>query len=201
MSTSGRRSLGWLEPSEFLWDLAREVLTPSQLARLASLSAPRVVCFRELVELDSELGGYGLHNVSDGLWPISERALWRPLQYCPKYFRMPADIEWLARVIVADCGLHLEELTRRVVGRRYGPLGHLLFRSRPAIVQAVGETVWGQLQRFATLYNLAKHDVDLPTSGDHLFTPQDARVAYLVSRCLAVRLYQPAGLSVRAPGR
>ena len=182
-------------PSGILRKLGEDLLSPGQLARLTRPSMSAGIAFDVLVELDSELGGWGLHNIDKLPWTTSERAVWRPLQYCSLHFRILENPEWLTRAIVAYCGLHLEGLVARGTGRRGKALGQMLDGEKERIVAGVGEETWSQLRRFADLNNLAKHDVDLPVGGDHLFSPEDARVAYSVCRRLAVQLYRYAGVS------
>lgn len=198
MTRQQEQALGPGAPSEILRELGEELLSSEQLARLVQPSMPASTAFDVLVKLDSELGGCGLHNINSWRWAISERDVWRPLQYCSAHFRMLENPEWLTRAIVADCGLHLERLVARVTGRRGEALGKMLVRQRGRIVASVGEETWSQLRRFADLHNLAKHDVDRPVGGGHLFSPEDARVAYSVCRRLAVGLYRYAGVSATA---
>jgi len=86
---------------------------------------------------------------------------------------------------------HLEQLVQKI-----GPLGFLSFGNllRQAIVkQKVDPVTWSQLWRYRSIYNAAKHQFDHPL-GAHLFSVQDAVLAYAVARRLGQELYPLADL-------
>jgi hypothetical protein len=87
--------------------------------------------------------------------------------------------------------LHLEELVKRIGHLSFLPLGNLL---RQAIVKRnIDPELWGQLWRYTAIYNDAKHRFDHPL-GTHLFSVQDAVLAYAVARRLGQELYPLASL-------
>jgi hypothetical protein len=102
------------------------------------------------------------------------------------------------------CGLHLEALVERVACGRRLTLGQGL-RNR-AVREVLGPTGVERTRRFLTAYNASKHvlsiaylddeniEEEVAMFEDHLFSIEDAVVAYAVCRRLAAPLYSHASL-------
>lgn len=179
--------------------------------QLRALAASRPIEFSVLLAFDSSLGGPGMHNVNrgrTGAYAPNDRDVFRPYQYCWMYFRLPEDrLVWLTREIVHMCGLHLEALVGRVARGHKLTLGRGL--RNPAVRKALGSEGLERVGRFLAAYNASKHDLSPGSrdvggtgtdaqlgdgSGGHLFSVEDAVVAYAVCRRLAAPLYHHARL-------
>jgi hypothetical protein len=99
-------------------------------------------------------------------------------------------VEWFARDIVQMSGLHIEKLLNRV-GECTGTLGHAL--NNTLVKRGIGRIAWAQAHTFRGIYNAAKHDV-CQDKDTHLFSVEDAVLAYFVSRKLGAAFYPLAGL-------
>jgi hypothetical protein len=102
------------------------------------------------------------------------------------------DLDWHARDIVEMSGLHIESIVKRVGTIFRLPLGALLANSR--VRRRLDATTLDRLRRFTSFYNDAKHNMR-QEKDSHLFTVQDALVAYFISRKLGLSLYSLAGLA------
>lgn len=180
-----------------LRQLARELLSVEQSARLDQVIGDGAIDFRGLVELDESLGWASMGNVSaggTGNYAPSDRAVFRPLQYCASYFGMMgkgSDAEWLTRETVHMASLHLESLASRISLTNSLPLGRAV---RAGIFrQQVDPATWDVLDRFRHVFNAAKHDMRHP-KDTHLFSKEDAVLAYFVCRALGRRLRHLAKL-------
>lgn len=183
--------------SEVLWDLAAELLDSVSLGKLRGLTSSQPVSYDKLVEFDCYLGGPGMSNINQngvGRYHIADRDVFRPLQYCVMYFDIGfrrGNLEWLSRDIVQMSSLHIEGLVKRVGRVFHLPLGTAL---RKAVVERkVDPVTWDRIARFTKVYNDAKHNVRHP-KDTHLFSIQDAIIAYVVCRKLGMSLYHLAGL-------
>jgi hypothetical protein len=101
------------------------------------------------------------------------------------------EVEWFARDIVQMGGLHLETLLNRVGGFFGFTLGRALLDKR--VRKRIGPVAWAQTNKFRQLYNAAKHDI-YQDKDTHLFSAEDAVLAYLVSRKLGEVFYPLAKL-------
>lgn len=121
----------------------------------------------------------------------ANRDVFRPLQYCALYFEQP-DISWLTRYIVYMSALHIESVVKRIGAVPKWPLGKAL-RSQ-LVRRVVDRPTWNRIDRFAGIYNDAKHHVGQP-KDTHLFSEEDAVLAYFVGRRLGIQLYPLAALA------
>lgn len=193
-----------------LWALAEELLSRGELDDLRGVASNRPLDYARLVLFDQSLGGSGIHNVSrgnSGAYAIEDRDVFRPLQYCSMIFDQPeTGLRWSTREVVHMCGLHLEELVERVANGRKLTLGRGL--EQAVVKEVLGPEGLRRTKRFLAPYNDAKHnfrpyhdagfedeegDAEADHDG-HLFTVEDAVVAYAVSRRLALPLYPHARL-------
>lgn len=179
-----------------LWQLITDLYSPEKVATLRSVVQALPFDFDALLDFDHQLGGASIGALSEnghGRYAVVDRDVFRPLQYCGMYLGAEASIrEWTARETVHMAGLHLESLIKRV--GRVGPLPlggalrHVLVRPK------LDPVLWQQLVAFSKVYNAAKHDVD-QEMNTHLFSVEDAVLAYCICRQLAMPLYAQAGLA------
>jgi len=102
------------------------------------------------------------------------------------------EIKWVTREIVHMSGLHLESLLKRIGRvRRPWPLGKLL--AEHSIQSRLSPLTRLRIDRFRNAYNAAKHDVD-HAKDTHLFSTEDAVLAYIISRKIGMLLYPQARL-------
>ena len=153
--------------------------------------------FSRLVEVDQTLGGPGFSNVScngTGRYHVEDRDIFRPLQYCSMYFRMAyegSEADWLARTLVQMSSLHIEGLVKSMIGGSQHPLGRVL--RDPRVQQRLGAATWNRTAQFTNIYNEAKHNLS-HAKDTHLFSIEDAVLAYILARKLATALYLHARL-------
>ena len=178
-----------------LWQLITDLYSPTEIEALRVVVQATPFDYDALVDFDRQFGGPSIGALSEnghGRYAVADRDVFRPLQYCSMYLGAEASIrEWTARETVHMAGLHLESLIKRVgrVGRLPlgGALRHILVRPKLDPVH------WQQLVAFSKVYNAAKHDVD-QAMDTHLFSVEDAILAYCICRRLAISLYAQAGL-------
>jgi hypothetical protein len=182
------------ECSEFLRQLGNDVFDRDEASFVTLLSHSAGVELRRLVPFDEHIGGPSIFvtAVTDQLYDIADRDVFRPLQYCVMYLVSDSLKEWTAREIVHMSGLHLESLVKRIGHLNRFPLGRAL-RER-VVRHSVDAETWNVLSRFAKVYNMAKHHLPADTE-EHLFSVGDAQVAYVLSRKIGVGLYGKARLS------
>lgn len=178
--------------SVILRELASELLKPDYLKSLKHVADTNPLDIKELVNLDNKLGGPGLSNINEGdsgRYDIDDRAVFRPFQYCVAYFSDIADgREWMARYIVQMSILHIESLIKLMDGipnSRF-TLGTLIKRN--SVRDEIGSSLAGQVERLVLVQNAAKHDVS-HKKDTHMFTPQDAAVAYIVCKAIGSHLF------------
>jgi hypothetical protein len=184
--------------TDTLYALAADLQTPAEEASLLEIVTDWPASYAALIELDRSLGGPGFSNIDHenrGLYAIEDRDIFRPLQYVSTYFKMSADgslAPWLTRTLVQMSGILLESLIKRIAGVDRLPLGAAL--AKPLAKRKINGENWDQLQQFSRIYNAAKHHVNQP-KDTHLFSMEDAILAYYVARKLAADLYPLATLS------
>lgn len=188
--------------------LGQELLPADGWATLLRISATDPADRHALIEFDDSLWGPSLSRIADNRpnapgtlgiprhgstrCEVQDRDVFRPLHYCAVYLTDPdLDIAWAARSIVEMSSAHLEQLVKRIGPLRFMPLGVLL--REPIVRRRIEPTTWEQLWTYRAIYNASKHEFthDL---GTHLFSIQDAIVAYIVARRLGQQLYPLAKL-------
>ncbi len=184
--------------TQVLWDLAKELVDSAELNQLRSLTKAHLPDYDQLIMFDKSLGGPSMTSINCdnlGRYDVADRDVFRPLQYCGMYFRngfQTSNIEWFSRHIVHMSSLHIESLIKRIGKVWRFPLGKALRESR--VKRKVDQVTWSQIDRFTRVYNDSKHNVNHP-KDTHLFSIQDAIVAYIVSRKLGFVLYPLAKLT------
>lgn len=185
--------------TEALRELAEELLTPAQIERLDEIIAAHPLDFDALFAFDVALGWGSMGHVSTGNtgnYAIEDRDVFRPIQYCEMHFaKMSKDADaaaWWSRHVIHMASLHIESLVQRIGLVNRLPLGRAIqekvFRAK------VDGVTWKRLDRFRHIYNDAKHNVSHP-KDTHLFSQEDALLAYIVCRMMGMALHPLANLS------
>jgi len=183
-------------------------LTSAQIIKLSkAIQANWVQGYYDLIEVDKNISGVGLHNVHrpvgnnemSGNYRIEFRPQFRPIQYV--YQKLSYDnLEWTARDIVSNSCLHVEyaiKLRFNIPENINESLGQLLF-SEKRRQNVEGELnsnlllVLKELNRF--VYREAKHTIEHTKLDSHNFSPADAIGVYLVCRWIGVKLLEPIGI-------
>lgn len=187
-----------ISPYRALITVASDMLSQAELDEFKLLfTEEEPFDYSKLVELDQTLGGPGFSNVScngTGRYHVEDGDIFRPLQYCDMYFEMAYEgsmAQWLARTLVQMSSLHVEGLVKSIVGGSAYPLGRVL--RDPRVHQRLPADVWARLDKFTGIYNEAKHNMRHP-KDTHLFSIEDAVLAYILARKLAAALYPHAHL-------
>ncbi len=176
----------------FLWGIASQLLTAAQVAELRPIATTRPLNYEQFILFDHTLGGPNMLNVSRnglGRYAPDDRDVFRPLQYCQMYFELVAEesrAEWLTRELVHMSSLHVEGLVKLITGTPRLPLGNAL--QQPRAKSTINPMLWGQIDRFRSVYNNAKHSMNHPVDT-HMFTVEDAVVSYIICRRFALMLY------------
>lgn len=194
--------------TETLIHLGTELLRADKWRTLYRISASIPFERSALIEFDDTLWGPSLSRIANNgpnapgtlgiprhgitRCEIEDRAIFKPLHYCMVSLTDPdQDLEWEARSVVEMSSAHLEHLVGRIGRLTMLPLGNVL---RKTIVrQKIDPVTWDQLWRYRGIYNAAKHQFD-HALGTHLFSVQDAVIAYEVSRRLGQELHHQASL-------
>jgi hypothetical protein len=179
-------------PYRALIALASDTLTEAELDKYRQLFAEEPFDYSKLIDFDRSIGGPGFTNVScngTGRYHVEDRDIFRPLQYCSMYFKMSyegSDAHWLTRTLVQMSSLHIEGLVKSMVGGSMQPLGRVL--RLPVVRQSLDPVTWSRIDQFTHIYNEAKHTLSHP-KDTHLFSMEDALLAYVIARKLAIALY------------
>jgi len=181
-----------------LWELAEKHFNSAELLQMRLVVDSKPLNFDDFVDFDATLGGACMSNVTgphgSGRYDLSDREVFRPLQYCAMYFNREqdmAEVEFFARNVVQMSGLHIESLLNRVGGFVGFTLGRALRDWR--IRRRIDRVTWTHIDKFRGIYNAAKHAVD-HDKDTHLFSVEDSVLAYFVSRSLGEVLYPLAGM-------
>jgi hypothetical protein len=191
-----------------LIQLGAELFPANEWNTLHGVAAGDPLHRRALVDFDDALWGPSLSRIADNRrnapgtlgiprhgvtrCDIDDRAIFKPIHYCAVYLTDPdQDIAWMTRNIVEMSGAHVEQLVQRIGPLTFLPVGRLL---KDAIVkQRIEPLTWSQLWRYRGVYNAAKHQFGHPI-GTHLFSIEDAVLAYAAARRLGQELYSLARL-------
>lgn len=174
--------------------LAQALFSPPQYRQLQALAGGEPLAMENLVEFDRALGGpcmLALTEESQWYYVNGDRDVFRPLQYCA-WFLENVGRKRLTRGVVQMSALHIESVVKRIGAVPTWPLGKALRHSLVKLV--VDPVTWDQIDRFTAIYNDAKHKIDHP-KYTHLFSVQDAILAYFVARQLGIQLYPLAKLA------
>jgi hypothetical protein len=102
------------------------------------------------------------------------------------------DFEWFTRGMVHMSSLHIEVLVKAIGETPWLPLGAAL--RRELLKRRINDDIlWRQMDRLREVNNDAKHALN-PDIDAHLFSQEDALLAYFVCRRLALGLYPLAKL-------
>ena len=197
-----------------LRDETRHLLGAVRLARLegeivriatemvsVELIYQRESAYNDLVKIDSEIPGLGLHNVNElgeGGWPtgvyrIEDRPLFRGIQFVGSYLSNIGR-ERLARAIVYEACYHVERSLKWRLGvdedlSISGILDHSGARSLesdlPAVLRDLNKLVYANPKR---TIEVQEWDADE-------FSVADALAIYLVCRELGARILRDSGIT------
>jgi hypothetical protein len=184
-----------------LWQLATEIFAPNEAVTLKKLVESVPFDAILLQKFDDSLPGPSLSRMNcknEGRYEIADRDIFRPLQYCGMHFGIAIkgnwddDSLWQMRSVVQMSSLHIEGLIKNIGSVFHLPLGAAL---RKAIVKAkVDALTWAQIEDYTHIYNDAKHNFG-HEKDTHMFSIEDAVLAYFVCRKLGVKLYPLADLA------
>jgi hypothetical protein len=182
-----------------LAELAIALFTVEEQNTLRMLIASEPFDSNLLDRFDNSIAGPSVARMNCnnmGRYAVEDRDVFRPLQYCGMYFRRAKelkwdDILWLMRDVVEMGSLHIEGLIKRIGNVFDLPLGAAL---RNAIVKRkVHPITWRQIAMYTHIYNDAKHNFS-HDKDTHMFSVEDAVLAYFVCRKLGLQLYPIANL-------
>lgn len=194
--------------TETLVRLCEELFSPTHLRRLQEVSATDPLDVDAIVSFDDSFPGPSLSRIADERFnapgtlgipghgitrcEVEDRATFRPLHYCMVDLTSEemGELAWRAREVVEMSGLHLESLLKRIGHEPFLPLGDILLRR---LKPQVDQETWQQLSLFKEVHTDAKHRFDHQL-GTHLFSVQEAVLAYFVARRLGQKLYPLANL-------
>ena len=171
-------------------DLIGGLFPPSQAETVFRMAAAMPLDFEALVQLDAELGWACISNVNNGNvgnYHVDDRDVFRPLQYCAGYLHKMSKGggHWLTRHTVHMAALHVECLAERIGLSHKLPLGRTI--REKIFRQKVDHETWNLIDGFCRVYNAAKHDVE-HEKDTHMFSIEDAVLAYFVGRAIGNRL-------------
>ena len=179
------------EHTQTLRILVQELLPDDQCDELGRIIDGGSIDFDGFMSLDESMGWACMSSVTvgtSGNYDYRDRDVFRPLQYCNGYFGIMQerrDAGWFTRGIVHMSSLHVEALVSRVSLTHKLPLGRAI--REKVFLQKVDSATWIQIDRFRHVYNAAKHDVRHP-KDTHLFSCEDAVLAYFVCRAFGIKL-------------
>jgi hypothetical protein len=178
--------------------LAEELFDEAELVRLREVAATQPLDAAQLLTFDKAMGGssmVALTKGGHGRYTTPDRHIFRPLQYCSMHFEAihaGNRPEWQTRNIVMYSSFHIEALVKRIGNVLNLPLGRALYN--PVAKGRIDPVVWEQISRYTRIYNASKHDFT-QEMDTHLFSLQDAILAYFICRRLGATLYPLAKLS------
>ena len=189
------------EHTEALWSLVTELFSDDEQERLRAVVEPKAPDADAVISFDDSLDGPSISHINcnrSGRYAIEDRDIFRPLQYCAMNFTSDKrpdwrnDPEWHTRDLIEMSSLHIESLIKNIGSVLHLPLGAAL---RNAIVKRkVDSTTWKQIEAFTHIYNDAKRNFS-QAKDTHMFSVEDALLAYFVCRRLGSKLYPLADLA------
>ncbi len=185
--------------TQILQRLLKELFTPEEIEQIKQLAKIEPFNLDALLAFDERLGGPGISHINcqnSGRYAIADRDIFRPLQYCGTYFTVMISESneagyWLTRDIVEMSSLHIEGLVKRIGKVPFLPLGMAL--RKKIVKRKVNLVIWKQIETYTHIYNSAKHDFS-QDKDTHMFSLEDAILAYFICRQLGMRLYPLANL-------
>ena len=191
-----------------LADLARELFSENEWQTLHRIATSTPLNVPALTAFDDWIPGPSVSRIADNRphapgtlgiprhgitrCEVEDRDIFKPLHYCMVDFLSGEieQIEWRTRDIIEHSGAHLEGVLKRIGHVAFLPFGDALLRR---LKPEIDNVTWDQLRRFKSIHNDAKHRYD-HALGTHLFSVQEAVVAYLIARRLGWKLYPLAKL-------
>ena len=155
----------------------------------------------DLIKIDETIPGLGLHNVEElspkdgrpGAYYISERAIFRPIQYVVIHLRQ-RPLDWFTRDIVKYSCLHAESsLKRRLDEKRCRSMGMILKNPEARTLDSNLHNILELLNKF--VYNRAKHTIEQIDLNSHMFSVADSIAIYLTCRIVGSQLLKGMGIT------
>jgi hypothetical protein len=187
--------------TETLWKLTNGLFTAEEARQIQWLIETEPLDLNLLIAVDEAFGGPSVSHMNcgrEGRYEVSDRDIFRPLQYCGMYFKAFVskvkldDPLWLTRDVVEMSSLHIEGLIKNIGSIARLPLGTALHKA--IVRQRVEPDTWQQIDTFTHIYNDAKHNFS-HEKDTHMFSIEDALLSYFVCRKLGLKLYPLAKLS------
>ena len=155
-----------------------------------------------LTVIDATIPGLGLHNVNEraengalsGVYQSEDRPIFRGIQYVGMHLSFN-NLEWLTRNIVTSSCHHVESsLKRRLSVTGDYSVGMILKRHGRGLEVDLVDTLW---RLNATIYNNAKHTIEIVSLDNHMFSVADAIAVYLICRTIGARLLEDSGITTK----
>lgn len=161
--------------------------------------------------VDKKIGGIGGYCMpSDprfNYYPVGiNRELFRPLQYVRAEIDL-SDIRMHARQVVHYSGMHLEAVLRLFI-KNTRAFGNIRFHNSTlgkatheiSKMNVFDNVIIEALFKFVTLYNKAKHEVNMIEERPRMFSESDAIVCYFCARIIGqavlLKLQYPLSLKI-----
>lgn len=189
---------------EFMLKCADIAISPETVIKLTDILEKDLLRgYKQLVAIDQNIGGVGLHNVNKqegdiltGAYDIQFRGLFRPIQYI--YQRLSEDdLVWNARIIILNSCLHVEKALKyrfNISDENRSSLGMLLWQN--SIVKKTLDAAFLKLlvTLNKTIYGKNKHTIEHIDMDAHDYSPTDAIAVYLICRWVGLKLLEPTAL-------
>ncbi len=163
----------------------------------------RETAYDDLVKIDSQIRGLGLHNVNEetqgwwytGAYRIEDRPIFRGIQYIGSHMGN-LKLETLAPSIVVESCYHVEgSLKRRLNVDGNLSIGGILGRSN---AQPLGSDLLETLEYLDEfVYNRGKRTIEDIDLDERMFSLADAFAIYLVCRVLGARILQDMNIKTK----
>ena len=163
----------------------------------------RETAYNDLVKIDSQIQGLGLHNVNEetqgwwytGVYQIEDRPIFRGIQYIGSHMGN-LKLERLACSIVVESCYHVEgSLKRRLNVDGNLSIGGILGRSKAQPLESDLLETLEFLNEF--VYNRGKRTIEDIDLDERMFSLADAFAIYLVCRVLGARILQDTNIKTK----
>lgn len=189
---------------EFMLKCTDIATSPETVTKLTDILEKDLLSgYKQLVAIDQNIGGVGLHNVNKqegdtltGAYDIQFRGLFRPIQYI--YQRISEDdLVWNARIIILYSCLHVEKAVKyrfNISDENRSSLG-ILLRQTSIVKKTLDAAVLKLLDTLnKTIYGKTKHTITHIDIDAHDYSPADAIAVYLICRWIGMKILEPTGL-------
>ena len=184
-------------------DQQSEILRIAVELEEAKTPYERMAPYADLVKIDNEIPGLGLHNVSEksehgcytGVYQLAHRPIFRGIQYVGSHLNR-AEPEWLARTIVTESCYHIESSLKHQLDIDNNlSIGRILGLRKAQGMKGDLKNILQYLNK--SVYNNSKHTIETIRLDSHMFSVADAIAIYLVCRVLGAWILRDAGITTR----